>query len=63
MALPNFDELQRLKFEQAQRAMALYPAGLNTTMGQRSPLEHIIEQVAAANKENDALRRTVQQDL
>ena len=60
MALPNFDELQRLKFEQAQRAMALYPAGLNTTMGQRSPLEHVIEQVTAAEKENAALRRDVQ---
>ena len=50
MALPNFDELQRLKLEQMQRSM----------IGQRAPLEHIIEQVAAANKENDALRRDVQ---
>lgn len=60
MALPNFDELQRLKFEQMQRSMALYPVDLNTMMGQRSPLEHVIEQVAAANKENDALRKDVQ---
>lgn len=62
MALPNFDELQRLKLEQMQRSMAeaMYPSGF---MSQRSPLEHIIEQVAAANKENDALRRTIQQDL
>ena len=48
MALPNFDELQRLKLEQMQKSMvgAMYPSGF---MGQRSPLEHVIEQVAAAN--------------
>lgn len=60
MALPNFDELQRLKLEQAQRAMSLYPTGLNTMMNQRSPLEYALEQVAATDKENDALRRDVQ---
>ena len=49
MALPNFDELQRLKLEQMQRAMSLYPTDLNTMMNQRSPLEHVIEQFAAAN--------------
>ena len=61
MALPNFDELQRLKLEQAQRAMAgsLFSSSM-MGMGQRSPLEHVIEQVAAANKENDALRKDVQ---
>ena len=60
MALPNFDELQRLKLEQTQRAMSLYPTGLNTIMNQRSPLEYALEQVAATAKENDALRRDVQ---
>ena len=60
MALPNFDELQRLKYEQTQRAMSLYPTGLNTMMNQRSPLEYALEQVAATTKENDALRRDVQ---
>ena len=61
MALPNFDELQRLKLEQAQKAMAgsLFSSSM-MGVGQRSPLEHIIEQVAAANKENVALRRDVQ---
>ena len=61
MALPNFDELQRLKLEQAQKAMAgsLFSPSM-MAMGQRSPLEHIIEQVAAAEKENAALRRDVQ---
>lgn len=60
MALPNFDELQRLKLEQAQKAIAgsLFSPSM-MAMGQRSPLEHVIEQVAAA-KENDALRRDVQ---
>ena len=60
MALPNFDELQRLKLEQAQRAMSLYPTGLNTMMNQRSLLEHALEQVATTTKENDALRKDVQ---
>ena len=50
MALPNFDELQRLKLEQMQRSM----------IGQRAPLEHALEQVATTAKENDALRRDVQ---
>ena len=61
MALPSFDELQRLKLEQAQKAMAgsLFSPSM-MAMGQRSPLEHIIEQVAAAEKENAALRRDVQ---
>ena len=60
MALPNFDELQRLKLEQMQRAMSLYPTDLNTMMNQRSPLEYALEQVATTAKENDALRRDVQ---
>ena len=60
MALPNFDELQRLHFEKTQRAMALYPPGLNAMQNQRSPLEYALEQVTAANKENDALRRDIQ---
>ena len=57
--LPNFDELQRAKLEQMQKSLAeaMYPSGF---MGQRSSLEHVIEQVAAANKENDALRCDVQ---
>ena len=61
MALPNFDELQRLKLEQAQKAMAgsLFSSSM-MGVDQRSPLEHIIEQVAAANKENAALRKDVQ---
>lgn len=61
MALPNFDELQRLKLEQTQKALAgsLFSSSM-MGMGQRSPLEHVIEQVAAANKENDALRKDVQ---
>lgn len=59
MALPNFDELQRAKLEQRQKSMvgAMYSSGF---MGHRSPLEHAIEQVTAAEKENDALRRDVQ---
>lgn len=59
MALPNFDELQRLKFEQMQKSMlgTMYPSGF---MGQRSPLEHVIEQVSTVEKENDALRKDVQ---
>lgn len=60
MALPNFDELQRLYFEKTQRATALYPPGLNAMQNQRSPLEYALEQVAATAKENDALRRDVQ---
>lgn len=60
MALPNFDKLQRLHFEKTQRAMALYPPGLNAMQNQRSPLEYALEQVTAANKENDALRRDIQ---
>lgn len=59
MALPNFDELQQAKLEQMQKSMAgaMYPSGF---MGHRSPLEHVIEQVTAAEKENAALRRDVQ---
>ena len=57
--LPNFDELQRAKLEQMQKSMlgAMYPSGF---MGQRSPLEHVIEQVSTVEKENDALRKDVQ---
>lgn len=36
---------------------AMYPSSF---ANQRAPLEHIIEQVAAANKENAALRKDVQ---
>ncbi len=60
MALPDFDALQRLKLEQIQRSMAMYPPGLNTLMGQRSPFEQVLDEVTAASKENDALRRDVQ---
>lgn len=61
MALPNFDELQRLKLEQAQKAMAgsLFSSSM-MGVGQRSLLEYALEQVAATAKENDALRRDVQ---
>lgn len=60
MALPNFDELQRLHVEKTQRATALYPPGLNAMQNQRSPLEYALEQVAATAKENAALRKDVQ---